>query len=125
MPLHQYTSLLQKNTSTNNNYINPAMIPTPEFGQLPLHIVVDEFLYMNDDIYYILIKTIYDSYPSAILIQDYKGRTPLHSALSSFHKWISYPPDPRGIDILFKNSNVTYIIDDYGNIPFDILLKKC
>ena len=106
IPLHRLS---------DDRYMNPAMIPTPETRQLPLHLAAEELL--SD---FPLMHTIYDSYPGAINVQDLLGRTPLHIALRSYRK---VPVDPAIVSILFSEQ-VAQIRDDHGRLPFDLLLEN-
>jgi len=108
MPLHQMSS-------SRAQYMNAAMIPTPESQQLPLHLAAEELLS-----YPSLIQTVYDSYPGAVLVQDSYGRTPLHVALKSYRR---VPIEPQILSLLF-NDRVAQIRDDHGRLPFDLLLES-
>jgi hypothetical protein len=98
-----------------DRYVNPAMVPAAETGQLPLHLAAEE---MSAD--YSLIQTIQESYPGAIHVQDARGRTPLHLALHSYRR---VPADPRVVELLFSE-RVAQIVDDYGKLPFDLLVES-
>lgn len=95
-------------------YLHPAMLPSIETGQLPLHIAAEE---MSSD--FLLIKSIQESYTGAIYVQDARGRTPLHLALQSYRR---IPADPRVVDALYSD-RVAQIVDDYGKLPFDLLVE--
>ena len=101
-------------SSDQRRYLNPAMMAVSETGQLPLHIAAEEA--PTDSI---LIQTIYECYPAAVLVQDGRGRTPLHL---SFHNYRRITPDPKVIETLYTD-RVATIVDDYGKIPFDLLVE--
>lgn len=98
-----------------DRYLNPGMVPVADTGQLPLHLAAEE---MSAD--FSLIRTIQESYPGAIHVQDGRGRTPLHLSLGSYRR---IPADPRVVEILFSES-VAQIVDDYGKLPFDLLVEN-
>lgn len=105
MPLHRLTTA---------NYSNPAMVPTVESRQLPLHLAAEELL--SD---FAVVQTIYESYPGAIQVQDLMGRTPLHVALRSYRR---VPVEPKVFALLFSD-RVAQVRDDHGHLPMDILLE--
>lgn len=104
-----------KGTTTADRYTNPAMVPLVETGQLPLHIAAEE---MSTD--YSLIQSIQESYPGAIHVQDGRGRTPLHLALHSYRR---FSAESKVVDLLFSD-RVAQIADDYGKLPFDLLIES-
>ena len=116
LPTH--TMIMQHGSSSMSSdqrrYMNPAMMAALETGQLPLHIAAEE---APTDV--ALVQTIYECYPAAILVQDGRGRTPLHL---SFHNYRRIAPDPKVIETLYSDS-VANIVDDYGKIPFDLLVE--
>jgi hypothetical protein len=112
LPTH---TLLTQRSPSDQRYLNPAMIAVLETGQLPLHIAAEEA--PTDSL---LIRTIFECYPAATLVQDGRGRTPLHL---SFHNYRRIAPDPSVIEILYTD-RVANIVDDYGKIPFDLLLEN-
>jgi hypothetical protein len=96
----------------------PAIIPTEDNQQLPLHVAAEEML-----AYPSILTKICEAYPEARTVQDSRGRTPLHSALQTFR---SFPVDAGTLSLLFVDSVAT-IRDNEGNTPFDLVLKspKC
>jgi hypothetical protein len=106
MPLHRISGA---------KYMNPAMVPTADSNQLPLHVASEEML-SN----YFLLESIHESYPGAIQIQDSTGKTPLHLALSNYRR---IPAEPRVVSLLLSD-RVAQIRDDDGNLPFDLLIES-
>lgn len=106
LPLHRLST---------HHSVNPAMVPTVESQSLPLHVAAEELL-VDDS----LIRTIYESYPGAIQVQDALGRTPLHIALRSYRK---IPANPQVMELLYSD-HVAKIRDDHSRIPFDLLLES-
>ncbi|KAG7348196.1 ankyrin repeat domain protein [Nitzschia inconspicua] len=97
---------------------HPAMIPSGETGQLPLHVAAEELL-SN----YSLVSTICEAYPDARSVQDFRGRTPLHLAIQNYR---SVPLDEATMDLLYIDS-IAKVRDDDGKTPFDLLVEnpKC
>jgi hypothetical protein len=112
LPTH---AVISSRFASDERYMNPAMIPVIETGQLPLHIAAEEA--PTDSA---LIETIHQCYPAAVLVQDGRGRTPLHL---SFHNYRRIAPDPNVIEALYTD-RVANIVDDYGKIPFDLLIEN-
>jgi ankyrin repeat protein len=98
---------------STSKYMNPAMVPASESGQLPLHLACEELL--SD---YTIIKAIRECYPGAIHVQDSFGRTPLHTALRTYRR---IPVEPRILALLYSD-RVAQIRDDHGRLPIDLLL---
>jgi hypothetical protein len=109
-PLHT-----QHETSTADRYLNPAMVPTADTGQLPLHIAAEG---MPAD--YSLIQTLQESYPGAIYVPDARGRTPLHLALHSYRR---IPADAKVLELLFSE-RVAQIVYEGGQLPLDLLIES-
>lgn len=106
MPLHRISG---------DKYMNPAMVPTADSNQLPLHVASEEMLSK-----YYVVQSIYESYPGAIQIQDATGKTPLHLALSNYRR---IPADPRVVSLLLSD-RVSQTRDDDGKLPFDLLVES-
>jgi ankyrin repeat protein len=96
-------------------YSNPAMVPTLDSNQLALHIVAEECLDNYD-----LVSRVYDAYPGARLVQDARGRTPLHVALGNYRK---IAVEERLLELLFVDS-IARCPDDDGKIPLDLVLQQ-
>ena len=96
----------------------PALIPSGDTYQLPLHVAAEELL-SN----YSLLSTICEAHPDARTIQDIRGRTPLHLA---FQNYRSVPVDEATLELLFVEP-VAKIKDNDGKTPLDLLLEnpKC
>ena len=104
LPLHE---------SPDGRYINPAMVPTIETNQLPLHVAAEEMPF-----FVAAIESIHASYPGAVNVQDVRGRTPLHMALRNYQR---IQPDPKVVSLLLTEK-VAQIRDDDGFLPFDLLV---
>jgi ankyrin repeat protein len=100
------------------NRKRPALIPSRDTGQLPLHVAAEELL--SD---YSLLSTICEAYPDARSVQDFRGRTPLHLALQNYR---SFPVDEPTLALLYVDA-VARIKDNDGKTPFDLLVEnpKC
>jgi ankyrin repeat protein len=96
----------------------PALIPSGETGQLPLHVAAEELL-SN----YNLISTICEAYPDARAVQDFRGRTPLHLALQNYR---SFAVDEATMELLYIES-IARVKDNDGKTPFDLMVEnpKC
>ena len=104
LPLHE---------TLEGRYTNPAMLPTLDTNQLPLHVAAEEM-----PSFYAAIESIHSSYPGAVHVQDVRGRTPLHMALRNYQK---IQPDPKVVSLLLTDK-VAQIRDDDGFLPFDLLV---
>jgi hypothetical protein len=93
----------------------PALIPSGDTYQLPLHVAAEELL-SN----YSLLSTICEAHPDARTIQDIRGRTPLHLA---FQNYRSVPVDEATLELLFVEP-VAKIKDNDGKTPLDLLLEN-
>ncbi|KAL3917931.1 MAG: hypothetical protein SGILL_004481, partial [Bacillariaceae sp.] len=100
------------------NRERPALIPSGDSGQLPLHVAAEELL--AD---YSLLSSICEAYPDARMVQDFRGRTPLHLALQNYR---SIPVDEATLSLLYVDS-VAKVKDNDGNTPFDLMVEnpKC
>jgi ankyrin repeat protein len=98
----------------NEGWGNPAMIIAESAGQTPLHIAA-ELMTGN----YSILSVIYNAYPGAIYVQDNRGRTPLHLALSNIHK---AQLDVDSLSLLLSD-RVAQMEDDEGLIPIDRFLR--
>lgn len=94
-------------------YANPAMVPTTDTNQLPLHVAAEEM-----PSFYSAIESIHSAYPGAVVVQDVRGRTPLHMALRNYQR---IQPDPKVVSLLLTDK-VAQIRDDDGFLPFDLLV---
>ena len=104
LPLHE---------SPEGKYANPAMVPTLDTNQLPLHVAAEEM-----PSFYTAIEAIHSAYPGAVVVQDVRGRTPLHMALRNYQR---IQPDPKVVSLLLTDK-VAQIRDDDGFLPFDLLV---
>jgi ankyrin repeat protein len=104
LPLHE---------SPEAKYSNPAMVPTTDTNQLPLHVAAEEMPSFCN-----AIESIHDAYPGAVVVQDVRGRTPLHMALRNYQR---IQPDPKVVSLLLTDK-VAQIRDDDGFLPFDLLV---
>ena len=98
-----------------NGTNRPALIPTGDTFQTPLHVAAEDFLSNHS-----LLSTICEAYPDARTVQDAWGRTPLHLALSNYR---SIALDEATLDLLFVEP-VAKIRDNEGKTPLDLLLKN-
>jgi hypothetical protein len=97
------------------NLERPALIPSGQTGQLPLHVAAEEFL--SD---YSLVGSVCEAYPDARMVQDFRGRTPLHLALRNYR---SVPVDEATMEMLYIDS-IANVKDDDGKKPFDLLVEN-
>ena len=104
LPLHE---------CPEGNFTNPAMVPTTETNQLPLHVAAEEM-----PSFFTAIESIHSAYPGAVVVQDVRGRTPLHMALRNYQR---IQPDPKVVSLLLTDK-VAQIRDDDGFLPFDLLV---
>uniref|UniRef100_A0A7S2Y3R1 Ion transport domain-containing protein n=1 Tax=Entomoneis paludosa TaxID=265537 RepID=A0A7S2Y3R1_9STRA len=111
LPLHSITTL----PARHNRFLCPAMVASARTYQLPLHIAAEEFLSDMS-----IVETIYKSYPAAVDVQDYRGRTPLHLVFSNYRL---FPADPGVIALLLSDSS-SKTRDAEGNLPFDLLIES-
>jgi hypothetical protein len=103
---------LHTSTLGDSRWTNPAMIPSTDTHQLPLHVAAEESL-SN----YSLLSSVYAAYPGARLVQDIRGRTPLHLALGNYQK-VSL--DEKTLELLFTEK-VAQTKDHDGKIPLDLV----
>jgi ankyrin repeat protein len=101
--------------SLDGRYTNPAMVPSMDTNQLPLHVAAEEMPF-----FVAAIESIHASYPGAVNAQDVRGRTPLHMALRNCQR---IQPDPKVVSLLLTEK-VTQIRDDDGFLPFDLLVGE-
>jgi hypothetical protein len=106
MPLYNFSA---------DRYLNPAMIPTKNSQQLPLHVVAEEM-----GASFSMLSAVHETYPGAIQVQDARGRTPLHILLRNYQR---IPPDPRVVTLLLSDK-VAQTFDDDGKLPFDLLAES-
>ena len=97
---------------------SPAQLASEDSFQLPLHVAAEECA--SD---YRLLQSIFEAYPPARLVQDARGRTPLHLALANYQ---SVPIDAATLELLFVES-VAKLKDDDGKRPLDLVIAnpKC
>ena len=101
---------------------SPAQFPTGDTHQLPLHVAAEEWAFN-----FRILSLIYEAHPSARLVQDIRGRTPLHLALQNY-RGVSL--DPSVLELLFAEP-VAKMRDNDGNTPLDLVvanpkrLKEC
>mmetsp|Transcript_21949 Transcript_21949/g.44552 ORF Transcript_21949/g.44552 Transcript_21949/m.44552 type:complete len:795 (-) Transcript_21949:205-2589(-) len=98
-----------------NGTNRPALIPTGDTFQTPLHVAAEDFLSNHS-----LLSTICEAYPDARTVQDAWGRTPLHLALSNYR---SIALDEATLDLLFVEP-VAKIKDNEGKTPLDLMLEN-
>jgi ankyrin repeat protein len=104
LPLHELPE---------GRYTNPAMVPSADTNQLPLHVAAEEM-----PSFFAALESIHASYPGAVIVQDVRGRTPLHMALRNYQR---IQPDPKVVSLLLTEK-VAQIRDDDGFLPFDLLV---
>jgi hypothetical protein len=102
----------------NTKEKSPAQFPTEDTHQLPLHVAAEEWA-SN----FRLLSTIYEAHPPARLVQDVRGRTPLHLALQNYR---SVPLDESVLELLFVEP-VARMKDHDGKTPLDLVMAnpKC
>lgn len=106
---------VQLHETHDDRFTNPAMITTEDTHQLPLHIVAEQ---MASNLP--VLTAVYEAYPGAAHVQEIRGRTPLHLALSNFE---GVQLDPEALEMMLTD-RVAQTKDDDGRIPYDLFVKN-